>query len=100
MSKYKININPTAPDKEKVQDYKDFSKVYKMHRRMRSPWWVLRNLYKKPKVRRIAFVVFILLLTLYVSSTYFKNEEERVKMEQLKKESEKLNSIDSHSAPD
>ena len=94
MSKYKININPTAPDKEKVQDYKDFNKVYKMHRRMRSPWWVMRNLYKKPKVRRIAFVVFILLLTLYVTSNYFKKEQGRVKMEQKDKQS------NSYSVPD
>lgn len=97
MSKYKININPTAPDKEKVQDYKDFNKVYKMHRRMRSPWWVLRNLYKKPKVRRIAFVVFILLLTLYVTSNYFKKEQGRVKMEQMEKVDKRSNS---YSAPD
>ena len=97
MSKYKININPTAPEKEKVKDYKDFSKVYKTHRRMRSPWWVLRNMYKKPKVRRIAFVVFILLLTLYVTSSYFKKEQERVKMELLRKGVETPNS---HSVPD
>lgn len=83
MSKYKIHINPSLPDPKKMEERKDFSKVFRTHQRMRSPWWVLKNVYKKPKVKRIAFFVLIVLLTLYFTSDYFKQEAEKVKKESV-----------------
>lgn len=83
MSKYKININPVAPEKERIESHKDFSKVFRAHKKMRNPWWVMKNIHRKPKVRRVVIAIIIVLLTLYVTSSYFKTEQARVEKERV-----------------
>lgn len=90
MSKYQINRNQPTPDDSTINSQKDFGKTYRDYHRIHQPWWLLKNIHKNKQLRRLLIYLFIIIMTIYFTSHYFKNEEEKVKIERLKKEQIKV----------
>ena len=62
MSNYKINKDYKAPSDEKIRRAKNFSSILRETQQVHKPWYVLKNIYRKPKLLRLVILLVLVIL--------------------------------------
>ena len=67
MTKYKIHIDPPKASEEDVSKYKNFSALTSEYQKVHTPLYILKNIYRNPKLLRIIILIIIIVFTLIFS---------------------------------
>lgn len=62
MAKYKINIDPKTPSKDKIESYKAFDQVVKRRKKLRDIHQIYRTFFKDKRLFSLIIVIVSLLL--------------------------------------
>ena len=92
MGNYKINIDKPSPKKEQTSTFKNFDNLVDDYKKLHSPWYLLKGIYKDKKLIRLFLILMAVLIAL-LFGTYENGVNSEMIDDKLNNQETNINSI-------